>query len=133
MFSDSTKEGLECQINPYCDILQDLGMDTFQRGAFVFEYAKGFLLLIEREVFPILLIRRFASFKQVVIEPTALFKRLIELSDLLLIRKDTILKGFTHMCIIAQNRTDVKGREKPNPSRLTRNAAFIPMLENIKK
>ena len=57
-----------------------------------------------------MLIAIFALPKQVVIEPTALFKGGIELVNLFLRWVYPILKHFTHTCVIAQNRTDVKYR-----------------------
>ena len=106
----ASEEGFEGQINAYRNVLEELGMDTFQRRTFLFQDREGLLLLIEREASAFLLIGCLTAFKQVVIEPTALFKCLVELPDLLLIRKDTILKHFTHGRIIAQMRTDLKRR-----------------------
>ncbi len=71
---------------------------------------KGFLLLIEQKGYSLLLIAIFALPQQVVIEPTALFKGGIELVNLFLGWVYPILKHFTHTCVIAQNRTDVKYR-----------------------
>ena len=104
----ASEEGFEGQINAYRNVLEELGMDTFERRTFLFQDRKGLLLLIEREAFAILLIGCLPTFKQVVIEPTALFKCLVELLDLLLIRKETILKHFKHGRIITQSRTDLK-------------------------
>src|SRR5450755_170238 len=105
---EATEEGFHGEINAYRDILQHLGVDTFERGTLLFEQGEGVLLLIEREGFPRLLIRVLADFQQVVIEPTALKKRLVELVNLFPGRIESVLVGFTHTRILAQSRTHVK-------------------------
>ena len=70
----SSKKRFKCQINPYRDILQDLGMNSFQRGALLFQHRIGGLLPIERQGFPLLRVSRLALFQQMVIEPTTLIQ-----------------------------------------------------------
>ncbi len=79
---DATKEGFECQIDANRDILKHLGMNLFESRALVLEHVKRLLLLIEREAGAVVLIGGFALFQQIVIEPTALLQRLVELFDL---------------------------------------------------
>ncbi len=85
-------------------------MHLFEGGTFVFQERKGCLLLIEHKGNSLLLIEIFALPKQVVIEPTALFKGGIELVNVFLRGVDPILKHFAHTSIIARNRTSVKYR-----------------------
>ncbi len=94
-------------MNTNGDVLQHLGVDSLKRGAFLLQYRKGLLLLIERQTLATLLVRGFAPFQQMVIEPATFFKRLVEVPSLLLCWIDPILKGFTHAYIIAQIRTHV--------------------------
>ncbi len=122
----ASEEGFEGQINTYRNILENLRMDLPQRGASLFQDWKGFLLLIEREAFAFLLIGCLTTFKQVVIEPTALFKRLVELLHLLLAWKNPILKRFTHAYMVAQTGQECKREATPSLPQ-TRNA-FHPLL-----
>jgi hypothetical protein len=54
--------------------------------------------------------------KQVVIEPTALFKRLVKLGFLSFCWIDPILKHLTHVHILGLNIMIVNGRGAPVPS-----------------
>jgi len=100
-------EGFHRQIDPHCYVLQDLRVYLFQGGAFLFQYGKGFLLLIERKGYTLMLMGLFALLKQVVVQPTTLFKGLVQLVNLLLGGVYPILKHFTHVRIIVQSRTVV--------------------------
>src|SRR6266566_818832 len=91
-----SEEGLECQINAHCHILQDLGVDFQQRGTFLFQYGIGSMLLIKRQALTGLLIGYLALFKQMIIQPTTLFKGLVEQAVLLLCWVYSIPKHFTH-------------------------------------
>ncbi len=115
VFTQAAEEGFECEVNAHCHVLKDLRVNSFERSAFGFQYPKGFLLLVEREALSFLFIGGFTVFKQVVIEPTALVKRFVELVDLLLIGIQTVLKGFLHACSIAHMRTDVKRQVGTQP------------------
>jgi len=75
VFFHTAEEGFESEIDTYRHMLQNLGMDTLKLGTFGFPYREGFLLLIERQPLPFLLIGCFAFLKQMVIEPATLFKR----------------------------------------------------------
>ena len=130
LLADSTEECLERQVDPHSHVLQDLRMDRFESRTLSFEDRKRLLLLVERQALACLLVGFFAFGKQVVIQPTALFKRLIELGLLLFGRIDAILIHFTHVCVIAENTTVVKRRSAPMPQAQTRNAAFLPVFEN---
>src|SRR5205814_1787558 len=57
----------ESQIDAYCHVLQDLRMHAFEGGALLFQDRKGFLLLIKRERFPLLLPSITAFFQQMII------------------------------------------------------------------
>ncbi len=98
VFSHSTKVSLESKVNPNGYVLQDLGMDFSERGTFLFQDRKRRLLSIECQALACQLIGFLALFKQVVIQPTALLKRLIELLFLLRCGVEAILKRFTHVC-----------------------------------
>jgi hypothetical protein len=71
-------------------------MHTIQRGPFLFQDGICRLLPITRQAFPSLLVGRLASLQQVVVEPTALIKRLAELTSLFLGGVDAILKHLSH-------------------------------------
>src|SRR5207302_6030902 len=90
-------------------ILQDLRVDGSKGRTLCFESRKGFLLIIERHILALLLIGRFAPFKQVVVEPTALFKDFVECLKLVLRRIQAIRKHFPHTYMLAQMRTFVRG------------------------
>jgi hypothetical protein len=99
---DSPKEGLHGEIKPYRDVLQDLGMNICQSRAFLFEDGECGLLLVEGEVLAFLLVGILALFKQVVIEPTTLFKGCVQLLCLPFCWVYPILKHFKHAQIIVQ-------------------------------
>ena len=108
MFCAASEEGLHGQIDPHRYVLQDLGMHAIKGSAFSFQEHKGLLLLKERQARTILLIGVFALPKQVVIEPTALFKGGIELVYLFLGREYPVLKHFAHVHLISLNCSIVK-------------------------
>src|SRR5207249_2306131 len=108
VFSYATEKGFECQVNSYRDVLQDLGMDVTERRSFLFQYREGVDLLIKRQALACLLVGLLAHCKQVVIQPTALFKRLVEFYSLFFGRIETVLKHFMHSGVVAQNRWEVK-------------------------
>src|SRR6266567_1460042 len=108
MFSDSTKECLESQINTNGNVLQDLGMDPMKGRAFLFQDRERILLLKTGERNTIAFIGRFPHLQQVIIEPTALFKGVVELLFLLLRGKDAVLKHFQHSVIVAQTEQGCK-------------------------
>jgi hypothetical protein len=109
MFSDTPEECLESQINPNGDILQDLGMHILQGKTFLFQHRKCINLSITTETFASLLIGNLAAFKQVIVQPTTLFKGFVELVKLFLGWIYPILKHFMHESILAQSRTCVNG------------------------
>ncbi len=104
----ASEKGFKGQINTDSHILQHLRMNLLERGTFCFQDRKGCLLLVERQTLPILLIGTFAPFKQMVIEPATLFQGVIECSEVFFTRKQPIPESFTHVQILAQNRTFVK-------------------------
>jgi hypothetical protein len=128
MLSHSTKESLKGQINTDGYILQDLGVNSIERSAFLFQNREGILLLKTGERDAIPFIGRFTHFKQVVIEPTTLFKGLVELLFLLLIGKDAVRKHFQHSVIGAQTEQECKPRTALSLPRI-RNAPYIPISE----
>ena len=99
---DAAKERLHAQINTYCDILQHLRMNGTQRGTLFFQHRIGGLLPITTQVLALLLIRCFAVLKQVVIEPSALFKRGLKRGELFFGWVNPILKVLYHTSIVAQ-------------------------------
>src|SRR5712691_10356164 len=96
----ASKECLEGQVNTDGDILQDLRMSTFKRGAFLFQYRIGRLLLVARETFSRLRVGMLAHLQQVIIQPTTLIKGLVELVKLFPRWIYSILKHFTHIHMI---------------------------------
>jgi hypothetical protein len=87
------------------------------------------LLLIERQAFAFLLISALALLQQVVIEPTALFKRLVELLDLFLGWRESVLKQFTHLFMLAQKWQEVKREAAPLLPQL-RKSPFLPRIND---
>jgi hypothetical protein len=127
-FSKTPKEGFHRQVNTNSNVLKNLGVNAFERGTLFFEYRERVNLPIARETFTSLLIGRLTHLKQVIIEPTTLFKGLIELLDLLLGWIDAILKVFMHGNSIAQKWQEVK-REAAPPLPQTRNGLHPPSLK----
>src|SRR6266699_3628280 len=103
MFFYTSEEGFHGQIQPDRHILQHLGMDRGQGGAFLFQERPGGLLLLEGERETLRLICLFASLQQMVIEPTALFQCLVEPGFLLLGGVYPILKRLPHVQTLAQS------------------------------
>ncbi len=124
---DPSKKGFQSKINANRHVLQDLRMHGVEGGTRLFQYRKGLLLLIERETLARLLIRDFALFKQMIIEPATLFKRGLKRLQLFLRRIDPILKGFTHGSIVYVNWSIVNrgGEPRASPSK-TRKANSSP-------
>ena len=110
---DASKERFESQINTDGYILQDLRMHLFQGGTFLFQQPQRINLMIARERFSLLLIGCFPFLKKMVVEPTTLIKGFVQLVNLFLRRKDTILKHFMHTQILAQSRTYVNSFSPP--------------------
>ncbi len=127
----SAKERLEGQIETYSHILQDLRVNRVQRGALLFQQRIGGLLLIARQALPLLLIRAFAFFKQMVIEPTTLLKSFVEPGLLLLRWENAVLKHFTHTHVIRLNATVVNRARATHPLPQRRNAPNIPMAQAL--
>jgi hypothetical protein len=125
-----SEKRLKGQINADGYVLQDLRVDSVESGASLFEYRIGGLLLIARQLFAFLLKCDLATFKQVVVEPTALFQRLVELGFLLFGWVYPVLKHLTHVSSIHLNPTGVDRQGTPAPLSHRRNAAFIPMFSN---
>src|SRR5450755_475542 len=98
----AAKERLHRLLDAHGHVLQDLGMHSLQAGTFDFEHGEGLLLLREREAFALLLIGSGAHFQQMIIEPPALSKGLVELLDLLLGGIEPVFEGFTHRGSIAE-------------------------------
>jgi len=109
----SPKEGFEGQVNTDGYILQHLRMHLFQWRAFLFQQSQRINLMIARERLPLLLIGCFAFLKKMVVEPTTLIQGLVELVNLFLRRKDTVLKHFMHASILAQSRTYLNSFSPP--------------------
>jgi len=113
MLSDTSEEGLERQINAYGNILKDLRMHGIEGRAFLFQDRKARLLLETGERNTIAFIGRFPHFKQVIIQPTALFKGLVELLLLLLRWKQTVRKHFQQVPTVAQTEQGCKRETAP--------------------
>jgi hypothetical protein len=87
------------------------------------------LLLIARQSFSRLLICILALFQQVVIQPAALIKSVVQLLSLFLRRKNSLLKHFTHIHIVDLNCRGVNGQGTPilSPKQGT---PFIPRMND---
>ncbi len=96
-----SKEGLHGKVNANRDILQDLRMDTLQAWTLFFQHRIGRLLPVITQTFALLEVRRFAVLKQVVREPSALFKDAFKAGELVLCRVEPILKVLSHGSCIA--------------------------------
>jgi len=130
MFSHSTEERFEGQINANGYVLQDLGMHSGEGRTFLFQNRERILLLKTGEGNTIPFIGRLTHFQQVVIEPTALFKGFVQLLFLLLSGKDAVLKHFQHIVIVAQTEQGCKRGTAPPLPRI-RNAPSIPVAEAL--
>jgi hypothetical protein len=113
MFSETAEECLESQVNAYRHVLQNLRMNARKRWTFLFKKRKGILLLKTGEGDTVSLIGSFAHFQQVVIEPTALIKSLVQLLDLFLGWIETVLVHFQHVSILAQTQQEFKREAAP--------------------
>ena len=113
LFSETAEECLESQVNAYRHVLQNLRMNARKRWTFLFKNRKGILLLKTGEGDTVSLIGSFAHCQQVVIEPTALIKSLVELLDLFLAWIETVLVHFQHVSILAQTQQEIKREAAP--------------------
>ena len=113
LFSETAEECLESQVNAYRHVLQNLRMNARKRWTFLFKNRKGILLLKTGEGDTVSLIGSFAHFQQVVIEPTALIKSLVQLLDLFLGWIETVLVHFQHVSILAQIQQEIKREAAP--------------------
>ena len=95
-----SEEGFEGEINADRDILQDLRMHRREGGTLFFQDREGIDLPIARQTLALVLPCVFTHFKQVVIEPTTLFKRCLKAFVLFLGGIDPILKVFMHAPIL---------------------------------
>ncbi len=93
---EATEERFHAQINANCHVLQHLRMDTIEGGALFFQHRIGRLLPVATQTLTLLEVRILAVLKQVVIQPPALFKGAFKACELVLRRKEPILKGFYH-------------------------------------
>ncbi len=118
------------QIDPHGNILQDLGMNLFERGTVFFQHRIGLLLLEARERKTIALVGRVAHFQQLIIQDATFFKMCLKRSLLFLCRIDPILIVFQHKSRLRLNRMGVKKIPKcPIPSRHQKERPFIPDLK----
>jgi hypothetical protein len=88
-------------------------MNARKRWTFLFKNRKGRLLLKTGEGDSVSLIGSFAHFQQVVIEPTALIKSLVQLLDLFLGWIETVLVHFQHVSILAPTQQEIKREAAP--------------------
>jgi hypothetical protein len=126
----ASEKSFEGQVKTNGDILQDLGVDTFKGGAFLFQERIGRLLLIARETFSCVRVGMLALLQQVVIEPTTLIKGFVECVNLLPGGIDAILKHFTHvhiLCVIYSSvKFSLRGRAEGFSSPWLKPGAFMP-------
>lgn len=98
----SAKERFHGKVNAHRHILQNLGMNGSEGRTLFFQHRIGSLLPIARQTLPFLLIRILAVLKQVVVEPSALFKSIFKRFELFVGWKNPILKVLYHVFIVAQ-------------------------------
>ena len=133
---DSPKERLYAEVNPHRHILQHLGMNHVEGRTLFFQDRIGGLLPIATQALSLKLIRTRAVLKQVVIEPSALFKRHVQHSKLFLGWVDTILKVLSHVFSVAQFKQNVKSYlngvwgKSTQPITSQKEGPFIPKVEN---
>ncbi len=125
----ASEKGLEGQIDTYRDVLQDLGVDTFQLGAFGFQDRKRVDLPIAGQRLPLLLRGVLALFQQVVIEPATFLKYAFKGFRLLFGRIYPVRIHCMHTQVVAQKRQGVK-REAALPLPQTRHGALIPRMND---
>jgi len=131
----ASKERFEGQVNTDGNILQDLRINMFKGGAFLFQDRIGRLLLIARETFSCVRVGMLALLQQVVIQPTTLIKGFVEFVNLLPGGIDAILKHFTHVHILflicRVVKCSLRGRAAGFSSPCLKSGAFKPGLVNL--
>jgi hypothetical protein len=124
----ASEEGVEGQIDAHRNILHDLGMHLFERGALFFEHRIRLLLLETREGNAIALVGGLTHVQQLIIEEATLFKMSIKRSLLFLRWIDPVSIVFQHRIMLYVNRVRVKKIPKcPIPSCHHKERPFIPM------
>src|SRR5258708_27846463 len=98
--STAAKERLEGEINADSHILQDLRLHPGKRGALSFEGGQGGVLVIEAQRLPPLLPSSATFGQQMVVQPAALLKLLLQETLLLLVRVQPVLERLTHPAIV---------------------------------
>ncbi len=88
------------KVNTDCHVLQDLGMNAIQRGTLFFQHRIGIDLPIATQALALLRVSCFAVLKQVVVEPSALFKGAFKTFELFLSWIYPILEVFMHDCMV---------------------------------
>src|SRR5262249_19271458 len=113
----ATKERFECQVNPYRDILQRLGVDLSQLRTDRFEDGQPRSLIVIAQRLLALFPRITAFGQQMIVEPAALLKLLFKEALLLLVRVQTILEHLknTHISCLEQASCQERGPFTPLP------------------
>ena len=93
---DTTKEGFQCKVYSFIDILQDLRVNQFQRRTLRFEQRNTCLSVIARNRTLLLFPGILTVCQCLVIEPTALLKNNLEHVLLLLVRIQPIPIRLSH-------------------------------------
>lgn len=91
---DSAKERIKRQFKPHSNVLQNLAIRQTQRGTFALERGKCLGLVVQSQGLARLLIDNLALLKQMIVQPTALIKCLLQDRGLGICGVQTILKGF---------------------------------------
>lgn len=90
---DTAKEGFERQINAHLNVLQDLAMHQFERGALGFPARKESLGVIQPKglltLFPGITTRR----KRLIVDPAAFLKLLLKNAPLAFGQMQAVLEG----------------------------------------
>ena len=116
---DTSVKRFHGKVYSYRHVLKHLRVNTLERGALFFQHRIAGLLPITTQTLALVLIRCFAVLKQVVIKPSAFFKRSVKRFELGPGWVHPILKVFKHMCITGLKVKDVK-----------RVVPFIPMTRS---
>ncbi len=92
----SAKEGTKSKVNSYRNILKALTENIIQKFVFFLQTGNCIRLVILRETFFIIIPGVLSLLKEMIVQPAASLKRVLELSGLRFIRKYPVFECFSH-------------------------------------
>jgi len=98
---DTAKERFERQVYALLHILQNLGMNIFQRWFLGFPLREQFVGIVQAQRLTRLLVGILTSRQRIIIDPTAKLKHSIKACSLGIRWKKAVLKCQSHRCIVA--------------------------------